>query len=528
MISEEIFYPGWTELDWEILREEGRVSCFNCTCADLPDAFSRLQYVEPVSWYLLLLRELPDCPTDAFKSECTARTYATTPLRDHIYSRICDGGFNSNVIDGCENDFCNTLSASKFENLSLDFYYYSMDFIPFNDLQDCIFDSSVTKEFNAFQQCLTTEAKTTVIGLVLQRLETRGSVSRQESAIGREETLNRDVNIQETGPVKVAQPCETTPKENVEEMTWEANDAGSLALADQLKKIEVMDESDEKWCKDHVEQVYGYLRFLEHSKEVRPNFLAHHGQSASPKMRLILIDWMVQVARRFRLLNDTLFLTVAYMDRYLQRTETVEKSKMQLIGIACMMLASKNEEIYSPSLSDFVYVCDRAYSTDDIKDMELEVLGRLDCDLSVAYSLEFLRRFARVVEDTIDPKEYTMSKYLCELALMDYDLASMKPSLVAAGALWLSIKLISEGEWLPILEHTSTYSGADLENVTNLLAKCLFMAHFGAHSKKYTATKQKFAAATNFSISKLPIITEKEGLLMELAKKGKKFAEGRR
>ena len=38
-----------------------------------------------------------------------------------------------------------------------------MNFIPFNDLQDCIFDSSVTKEFNAFQQCLTTEAKTTVI-----------------------------------------------------------------------------------------------------------------------------------------------------------------------------------------------------------------------------------------------------------------------------------------------------------------------------------------------------------------------------
>ena len=79
-------------------------------------------------------------------------------------------------------------------------------------------------------------------------------------------------------------------------------------------------------------------------------------------MRQILTDWMVQVGRRFRLLNDTLFLAVAYMDRYLQRTETVEKSQMQLIGIACMMLASKNEEIYSPSLSDFVYVCDKAYT----------------------------------------------------------------------------------------------------------------------------------------------------------------------
>ena len=143
--------------------------------------------------------------------------------------------------------------------------------------------------------------------------------------------------------------------------------------------------------------------------------------------------------------------------------------------------------------------------------MELEVLGRLDCDLSVAYSLEFVRRFSRVAEETIDPREYTLSKvifsnspslnidnikYLCELALMDYDLASMKPSLVAAGALWLSITLITEGEWLPILEHTSRYSVSDLENVTSLLAKCLFMVHFGAHSKKYTATKLKYASAS--------------------------------
>ena len=71
---------------------------------------------------------------------------------------------------------------------------------------------------------------------------------------------------------------------------------------------------------------------------------------------------MVQVARRFRLLNETLFLTVAYIDRYLQKTETIDKAQMQLIGIASMMLASKNEEIYSPSLSDYVYVCDKAYT----------------------------------------------------------------------------------------------------------------------------------------------------------------------
>ncbi|CAG5095903.1 Oidioi.mRNA.OKI2018_I69.XSR.g14392.t1.cds [Oikopleura dioica] len=51
------------------------------------------------------------------------------------------------------------------------------------------------------------------------------------------------------------------------------------------------------------------------------------------------------------------------------------------------------------------------------------------------------------------------------------------------------------------------------------------MVHFGAHKKKYTATKQKYASTSNESISKLPIITEKEAVLAELAKKGKKFAE---
>ena len=136
------------------------------------------------------------------------------------------------------------------------------------------------------------------------------------------------MNIQESGPVKAV-----VNAENVEEMTWEADDSGADALAAQLKKIESSDEviqvlyfffklnfviqKDERWSKDHVEQVYGYLRFLEHAKEVRPNFLAHHGQNATPKMRMILVNWMVQVARRFRLLNETLFLTVAYMDRYL-------------------------------------------------------------------------------------------------------------------------------------------------------------------------------------------------------------------
>ena len=35
------------------------------------------------------------------------------------------------------------------------------------------------------------------------------------------------------------------------------------------------------------------------------------------KMRTILIDWLVQVHQRFTLTQETLFLTISYIDRYL-------------------------------------------------------------------------------------------------------------------------------------------------------------------------------------------------------------------
>lgn len=35
-------------------------------------------------------------------------------------------------------------------------------------------------------------------------------------------------------------------------------------------------------------------------------------------MRAILIDWLVQVSLKFRLLQETMYMTVAIIDRFLQ------------------------------------------------------------------------------------------------------------------------------------------------------------------------------------------------------------------
>jgi cyclin B len=64
-------------------------------------------------------------------------------------------------------------------------------------------------------------------------------------------------------------------------------------------------------------------------------------------MRTILIDWLVQVHLKFKLLSETLFMTVSLIDRFLDK-ERVTRDQLQLVGVAALFIASKYEEIYPP------------------------------------------------------------------------------------------------------------------------------------------------------------------------------------
>lgn len=72
-------------------------------------------------------------------------------------------------------------------------------------------------------------------------------------------------------------------------------------------------------------------------------------------MRAILIDWLVDVHLKFKLMAETLYLTVYLIDKYLE-SNPINRSKLQLVGVSAMFIACKIEEIYAPELKDFVYV----------------------------------------------------------------------------------------------------------------------------------------------------------------------------
>ena len=80
------------------------------------------------------------------------------------------------------------------------------------------------------------------------------------------------------------------------------------------------------------------------------------------KMRAILIDWLWEVAVKFKLEIETMFLTIQLIDMYITKNKHVERNSLQLVGVGCMLLACKHEEIYFPEIRDFVYICDKAYT----------------------------------------------------------------------------------------------------------------------------------------------------------------------
>lgn len=56
-------------------------------------------------------------------------------------------------------------------------------------------------------------------------------------------------------------------------------------------------------------------------------------------MRGILVDWLVEVAEEYKLVPDTLYLTISYIDRFLS-SKMVNRQRLQLLGVACMLVAA--------------------------------------------------------------------------------------------------------------------------------------------------------------------------------------------
>lgn len=265
-----------------------------------------------------------------------------------------------------------------------------------------------------------------------------------------------------------------------------------------IPDLDKEDVDDPLMVSEYVGEIFEYLKELEIATMANPEYMNNQGE-LEWKMRGILVDWLLEVHTRFRLLPETLFLAVNIIDRFLSN-KIVQLDRLQLVGVTAMFIASKYEEVLSPHVQNFRHVADDGFTEEEILSAERFVLAALDYDLSYPNPMNFLRRISKA--DNYDIQTRTLGKYLLEIGCLDHRFIAHPPSQVAAAAMYLARMVLDRGPWDATLAHYAGYTEEEIQPVLELMIDYLSgpVTH-EAFFKKYASKKfmkGKFQAMSQF------------------------------
>jgi len=291
-----------------------------------------------------------------------------------------------------------------------------------------------------------------------------------------------------------------------------------------------MNDNDEFNANDYVNSIFKYY------KEREGMFIINDYIKEQPhinkQMRLLLVDWMVEVQQQLEFNHEVLYLSVKLLDLYLNGRK-VEKEKLQLLGGAAMFIACKFEERMPPIIDDFIYVSDNAYNRKELIKMEIDILKSVRFDIGIPLSYTFLRRYAKCVK--ADMKFLTLARYILEISLQDYGFVYLKDSLKACAALYLALKMtvchennqktsldknnqqnpaqltvssanLSSTEWNSTLIH---YTGYNLSQFIDLIPSMNNLVQ-SAPTSKYRTIYKKYSHSVFYEVAKVSPLTQNE------------------
>ena len=192
---------------------------------------------------------------------------------------------------------------------------------------------------------------------------------------------------------------------------------------------------------DYLDEIYHNLLCDEKELKYSPQMgYMEMQEDINEQMRAILIDWLVEVHYRFRLKSETLFQTVWIIDTYLSLVQ-ITRAKLQLLGIASLLISCKSQEIYYPQLSEFIDITDGAYVKNELIDMEKKVLKVLDFNIIAPTANDFYNIVAKAFG--FEQKQFYLGKYFLESALIDYRMIKYSSSVIGVACAYIVMKFFN-------------------------------------------------------------------------------------
>ncbi|XP_014250076.1 G2/mitotic-specific cyclin-B3 [Cimex lectularius] len=242
--------------------------------------------------------------------------------------------------------------------------------------------------------------------------------------------------------------------------------------------------------------IFNYLKSREKDFEIS-DYMPRQ-KDLNVNMRALLVDWMVEVQENYELNHETLYLAMKLVDLYLSK-EIIRKENLQLVACTGLLIASKYDERFPPSVEDFLYVCDGLYTNKELTNMEFKLLTTIDFQLGIPLSYRFLRRYARCAK--IGMKILTLARFILEYNLMDYNSVRFADSKMAAAALYMALLMAKEGQWTSTLEYYSGYKTSDFVHICQM-----FNSYLKKDAANLMTIKNKYSHKLFFEVAKIPLV----------------------
>ncbi|KTG42967.1 hypothetical protein cypCar_00010815 [Cyprinus carpio] len=247
---------------------------------------------------------------------------------------------------------------------------------------------------------------------------------------------------------------------------------------------------------EYAEDIHRYLRECEVKYRPKPGYMRKQPDITNC-MRIILVDWLVEVGEEYKLCSETLFLAVNYLDRFLS-CMSVLRGKLQLVGTAAVLLAAKYEEVYPPEVDEFVYITDDTYTKKQVLRMEQHLLRVLAFDMTAPTVHQFLMQYT--LEGHICARTVNLALYLSELSLLEVDpFVQYLPSKTAAAAYCLANYTLNGVLWP---ENLYAFTGYSLAVIIPCLME-LHKLHLGAAGRPQQAIQEKYKSSKYCGVSLL-------------------------
>ena len=223
------------------------------------------------------------------------------------------------------------------------------------------------------------------------------------------------------------------------------------------------------------------------------------------RMRGILIDWLIEVHFKFGFTDETLYMTVSIIDRYLSSNH-ITKKNLQLLGITSLFISCKHEEIDVPKINDFTYITNNAYDKNEVIQMEDDILKFLKFNLLYPSPIKFFEYLS--LHFNFNKKMHMMGKYLMESFLLDIKNIKYKSSIIACACCYIVMKFFKISNYKDSydkkfysleINEKSKFNENDIKDC----AKDICLLIDSIHKNKFFGCQKKFSDENHEKVSLL-------------------------